>query len=159
ICFLKCGVKPMSDIVIDQPVMVEADLNYLVPTGEKPSRYIYDPPPGVAVQIGTFSAHRVPIVNARVAAPPGGLSLDRNGFELHVHTSALDDFSDPIAIRSLYYPESEQLIKRITGARRVVIFDHTLRDGAAGRGSSVHQPVKAIHNDQTFVSGRRRVRD
>ncbi|MFC0401297.1 CmcJ/NvfI family oxidoreductase [Paraburkholderia rhizosphaerae] len=149
----------MSDIVIDQPVMVEADLNYLVPTGEKPSRYMYDPPPGVAMQTGTFTAHRMPIVNARVAAPPGGLSIDRNGFELHGHTSALDDFSDPIAIKSVYYPESEQLIKRVTGARRVVIFDHTLRDGGAEPASGVHHPVKAIHNDQTFVSGRRRVRD
>ncbi|CAB3761353.1 CmcJ/NvfI family oxidoreductase [Paraburkholderia humisilvae] len=149
----------MSDIVIDQPVMVEADLKYLVSTGDKPSRYMYDPPPDASAQTGTFDAHRMPIVNARVAAPPGGLSLDRNGFELHVHTSALDDFSDPISIRSVYYPESEQLIKRLTGARRVVIFDHTLRDAGATRTSGVQEPVRAIHNDQTFVSGPRRVRD
>jgi hypothetical protein len=148
----------MSDIVIDQPVMVEADLNYLVPTGERPARYMVDPPPGAQLQNDTFKAHRVPIVNARVAAPPGGLVLDRNGFELHAHTSALDDFSDPIAIQSVYYPESERAIKRLTGTRHVVIFDHTLRDGNAARASGVHEPVKAIHNDQTFVSGPRRVR-
>jgi hypothetical protein len=149
----------MNDIVIDQPVMVEADLNYLVPTGERPSRYMDDPPPGVPQQNCTFNAHRMPIVNARVAAPPGGLSLDRNGFELHAHTRALDDFSDPIAIESVYYPESERLIKRLTGARRVVIFDHTLRDGNAARANGVREPVKVIHNDQTFVSGPRRVRE
>ncbi|CAB3757103.1 CmcJ/NvfI family oxidoreductase [Paraburkholderia solisilvae] len=148
----------MSDIVIDQPVMVEAELNYLVPTGERPLRYSYEPPPGVPAQTGTFNMHRVPIVNARVAAPPGGLSLDRNGFELHAHKSALDDFSDPIAIESVYYRESEQLLKRLTGARRVVIFDHTLRDGDDARASGVHAPVKVIHNDQTLVSGPRRVR-
>jgi hypothetical protein len=150
----------MSDIVIDQPVMVEADLNYQVPNGARPYRYMYDPPPGVPRETGTYRAHRVPIVNARVAAPPGGLSIDRNGFELHAHTSALDDFSDPRAIESVYYPESIQLIKRLTGARSVVIFDHTLRDAdPATRPEDGHQPVMTIHNDQTFVSGPRRVRE
>jgi hypothetical protein len=150
----------MSDIVIDQPVMVEADLNYLVPDGGRPYRYMYEPPSGVPREAGTYRAYRMPIVNARVAAPPGGLSIDRNGFELHAHTSALDDFSDPRAIESVYYPESIQLIKRLTGARSVVIFDHTLRDAdPATRAHNGHEPVKTIHNDQTFVSGPRRVRE
>jgi hypothetical protein len=150
----------MSDIVIDQPVMVEADLNYLVPDGQRPYRYMYDPPTGVPREGGTYRAHRVPIVNARVAAPPGGLSLDRNGFELHAHKSALDDFSDARTIESVYYPESIELIKRLTGARRVVVFDHTLRDAdPASRPGNGHEPVKTIHNDQTFVSGPRRVRE
>jgi hypothetical protein len=39
------------------------------------------------------------------------------------------------------------------------VFDHTLRDGNAGRAAGVREPVKYIHNDQTFVSGPRRVRD
>ena len=32
--------------VIDALPSVEANLNYLVPTTEKPFRYTYDPPPG-----------------------------------------------------------------------------------------------------------------
>ena len=39
------------------------------------------------------------------------------------------------------------------------MFDHTLRDGNAERADGVREPVKYIHNDQTFVSGPRRVRD
>jgi hypothetical protein len=66
------------------------------------------------------------VSNARLAPPPGGLSLDRNGFELHKYASALTVFFDPAAVEGIYYPESEALLKRWTGAKRVVIFDHTL---------------------------------
>ncbi len=41
----------------------------------------------------------------------------------------------------------------------MVVFDHTLRDGKPERAEGVREPVKYIHNDQTFVSGPRRVRD
>ncbi len=150
----------MSDVLIEQPAVVEAELNYLVANGEKPATYACDPPPGVTLRSGVYRTHRVPVANARVAPPPGGLSLDRNGFELHHHPSALTDFSDRAAIEHIYYRESEALLKRWTGAKRVVIFDHTLRDGEApSRDRGVREPVKFIHNDQTFVSGPRRVRD
>ncbi|EDZ97256.1 conserved hypothetical protein [Burkholderia sp. H160] len=149
----------MSDIVVEQPAVVEADLNYLVANGVKPATYAYDPPAGVPPRSGVYQTRRVKIANARVTPPPGGLSLDRNGFELRRHASALSDFADPAVIERIYYPESEALLKRWTGAQRVVIFDHTLRDGRTTRASGVREPVKYIHNDQTFVSGPRRVRD
>lgn len=149
----------MSDIVIDRPVSVDADLNYLVADGSRPVNYTFEPPPGVPWRSGAYRAYHLPVVNARVAPPPGGLALDRTGFELRRHRSALGDFSDRAAIESVYYPEAEQLLKQATGARRVVIFDHTLRDGTADRPAGVREPVMYIHNDQTFVSGPRRVRD
>jgi hypothetical protein len=155
----------MSDIVIDiidtpaSATTIQAELNYLEFNGERPVAYQYDPPPGVPKRSGIYRAHQVTISNARVAPPPGALSIDRNGFELHRHASALRDFSDPEEIRSIYYPQAETLLKQATGAKRVVIFDHTLRDGRLDRDASVREPVKYIHNDQTFVSGPRRVRD
>ncbi|SAK91305.1 CmcJ/NvfI family oxidoreductase [Caballeronia ptereochthonis] len=153
----------MSDIVVEketeQQFEVQAELNYLVPTGVKPVSYAYDPPPGVPRRTGEYRARTVTISNARLRPPPGGLSLDRNGFELHRSTPALADFSGEAAIRSTYYAQSERLLKQWTGAKRVVIFDHTLRDGGAARAGGVKEPVHLIHNDQTFVSGPRRVRD
>jgi hypothetical protein len=152
----------MSDIVIDTPASVttiEAELNYLESNGERPVSYLYEPPPGVPKRSGVYRAHRVTISNARIAPPPGALSLDRNGFELHRRASALSDFSDPAKIESVYYREADALLKEATGAKRVVVFDHTLRDGRVDRHDGVREPVKYIHNDQTFVSGPRRVRD
>jgi hypothetical protein len=152
----------MSDAVIEQPQQhaeVEAGLNYLVPTGVKPIAYAYDPPPGVPSRSGEYRTHAVKISNARLRPPPGGLSLDRNGFELHRAPSVLSDFSDDAAIRSAYYAQAERLLKAWTGAKRVVIFDHTLRDGDRARADGVREPVHRVHNDQTFVSAPRRVRD
>jgi hypothetical protein len=152
----------MSDIVVDTPASVttiEAELNYLESNGERPVSYQYEPPPGVPKRSGVYRAHRVTISNARIAPPPGALSLDRNGFELHRCASALSDFSDPAKIESVYYREADALLKEATGAKRVVVFDHTLRDGRVDRHDGVREPVKYIHNDQTFVSGPRRVRD
>jgi len=152
----------MSDIAVDTPASattIDTELNYLEFAGEKPVSYQYEPPPGVPKRSGVYRAYRVPISNARVAPPPGALSLDRNGFELHRQPSALRDFSDPQQIKSVYYAEAESLLKRATGAQRVVVFDHTLRDGKPERSDGVREPVKYIHNDQTFVSGPRRVRD
>jgi hypothetical protein len=152
----------MSDAVIDTPASattIQAELNYLEFTGERPVSYQYEPPPGVPKRSGVYRAHQVTISNARVAPPPGALSLDRNGFELHRRASVLRDFSAPEQIESLYYPEAQALLKQATGAKRAVVFDHTLRDGRVDRDAGVREPVKYIHNDQTFVSGPRRVRD
>jgi hypothetical protein len=64
-------------------------------------------------------------------------------------------------VRTIYYPEVEQLVKAATGASRVVIFDHTVRiEDAAQRGErAVRAPVRVVHNDYTVRSGRQRVRD
>ena len=64
-------------------------------------------------------------------------------------------------LRSVYYPEMEQLVKDMTGAARVLIFDHTLRaeDNATREEKKVREPVRRVHNDYTEWSGPQRVRD
>jgi hypothetical protein len=110
---------------------------------------------------GALEPRRVTIRDARPLAAAGELSLDKSGFERIAHTSALTDFTDDAAIRSIYYSESEQVLLKATGAEKVVVFDHTLRDSLNGSRatSSLREPVRRVHNDQTFVSGPRRVRD
>ena len=56
------------------------------------------------------------------------LSLDTNGFVLIKHETVVKDFYDPEEVKSVYYPEVEQLLKRVTGAERVVVFDHIVRN-------------------------------
>jgi hypothetical protein len=150
----------VSNVTRNVAQAVEADLNYLASNSAHPVTYTYEPPEGIPERTGEYRLFRVPITNARITPPPGGFSLDRNGFELHAHASEVTVFSDPAVIEARYYPETDALLKRLTGASKVVIFDHTLRDGAADRrAEGVREPVKYVHNDQTFVSGPRRVRD
>ncbi|SOE93682.1 hypothetical protein SAMN05414139_06467 [Burkholderia sp. D7] len=140
---------------------VEAELNYLRAGEGRPVSYTFEPPPGVPWTSGALEPRRVTIRDARPLAAAGELSLDKSGFERVAHRSALTDFSDDAAIRSIYYSESEQVLLKATGAEKVVVFDHTLRDSLNGSRatSSLREPVRRVHNDQTFVSGPRRVRD
>ena len=140
---------------------VEAELNYLRAGEGRPVSYTFEPPPGVPWTSGALEPRRVTIRDARPLAAAGELSLDKSGFERVAHASALTDFSDDSAIRSIYYSESEQVLLKATGAEKVVVFDHTLRDSLSGSRAtaSLREPVRRVHNDQTFVSGPRRVRD
>jgi hypothetical protein len=77
------------------------------------------------------------------------------------HDTAVKDFYDPDEVKSVYYPEVERLIKRVTGAERVVVFDHIVRNPVlaerAEKGARL--PAKMVHNDYSFNSAPRRVRD
>ena len=44
------------------------------------------------------------------------------------HKTAVTDFFDKQQLESVYHPEVEQLIKQVTGAARVVVFD-SAKDG------------------------------
>jgi len=140
---------------------VEAELNYLRAGEGRPVSYTFEPPPGMPWTSGALEPRRVTIRDARPLAAAGELSLDKSGFERIAHASALTDFSDDAAIRSIYYSESEQVLLKATGAEKVVVFDYTLRDSLSGSRAtaSLREPVRRVHNDQTFVSGPRRVRD
>lgn len=138
---------------------VEATLNYLADASERPVYYAYEPPAGTPRSTGKFEPHSVPIHNARKVLDE--LSLDRQGFALVHQLSAVRDFYDPEEVRSVYYPEVEQLLKDATGAEKVVIFDHQVRNiELAKRGEkNAREYGRAVHNDYTAKSGPRRVRD
>ena len=94
---------------------------------------------------------------------PTRLSLDREGVALVEHHSAVRDFYDEDELRRVYYPEAERLVAEVTGASRVLVFDHTIRRRVA-RGidrspGTPRQPVTSVHNDYTLKSGPQRVRD
>jgi hypothetical protein len=139
---------------------VEATLNYLAPTAAKPYAYTFSPIPGGRPQrSGEPEPHRLVIRNGRPLLP--SLSLDREGFTLLRRASRVADFYDEAAVKAVYYPEVERLVKEATGAARVAIFDHTLRSAAKSErdGSAVREAVQRVHNDYTAKSGPQRVRD
>jgi len=140
---------------------VEAELHYLAPMSERPRNYTYDPPPGVARSNSTDEAHVVPVYSLRPIV--ADVSLDREGFGLLHHASAVRDFYDDDEVRRVYYPEAEQALAEATGARRVFVFDHTVRRRVAGMEDRApgtpRQPATRVHVDHTAKSGPQRVRD
>ena len=136
-----------------------APLNFMLPMAEKPFSYNYDPGPGVTLRNSEMVTHNVPLHDARPVND--ALSLDREGFVLLQHSTAATDLYDEATIRSVYYPECERLMREATGARRVVVFDHIVRNAAkaAVKGSGIKQPAGRVHNDYTAWSAPQRVRD
>ena len=139
--------------------VVNARLNYLAEATPKPVNYAYEPPAGVPRRSGKYAAQTVAIRNGREML--GQFSLDTNGFVLTEHETAVKDFYDPEEVKSVYYPEVERLIKGVTGAERVVVFDHIVRNPVlAERGEKgARPPAKVVHNDYSLKSAPRRVRD
>jgi hypothetical protein len=148
----------MDGLAVADLKSVVAPLNFLVPMAEKPVAYNYEPPPGVPVRTGKSEEHQVPIRDARPLI--GRLSLDKEGFVLLQHQTAVKNFYDEDEITSVYYSECEQVIREVTGAARVVAFDHIVRNAAmaALAGSCVKIPAKRVHNDYTAWSSPQRVR-
>jgi len=136
---------------------VEAPVNYLADLSIKP--VTYNPPPGtgLARRVGNYRDFKVRIHDARPIA--ADLSLDRQAFILTHHDTEVCDFYDKEELRTRYEAEVEALIRRETGASKVVVFDHTIRtaDRAVERGHRT--PVRSVHNDYTDRSGPQRVLD
>jgi hypothetical protein len=151
----------LSPDVIRGLPCVEGVLNYLAPMAERPMNLAYDPPPGMPRSTGVPEPHRVMIHDARPLA--GRLSLDSEALAVVTHNSAVRDFYDEDELRRVYYPEAECLVAEVTGATRVLVFDHTVRRRVWGRvdrsAGTPRQPVTAVHNDYTINSGPQRVRD
>lgn len=146
---------------IESLPFVLAELNYLAPTDGKPRTYAFDPPPGEPKSTALPEPHQVPVFDGRSISD--SFSLDREGFALVRHPTAVRDFYNEEEIRKVYYPAAESFIRATLRADRVVIFDHTVRrrvDGAADiRGAGPRQPATRIHVDQTDASGANRVRE
>jgi hypothetical protein len=143
-----------------QPVnFVKASLTYLVDTGDKPVSYSAEPGSTPTHHKGQYEEHTVAIQNGRPLVDR--LSLDREGFIFVNHETQVKDFYDEEELLAVFYPEVERMVKELTGATRVFIFDHTLRaaDDQTREEKKVGEPVRRVHNDYTDWSGPQRVRD
>jgi hypothetical protein len=151
----------MNTTAIEHLPRVAAALRYLEPTSGKPRSFEFDPPPGVPQTTAVYREHTVEIRDVRPVATT--LSLEDEGFQLLTAPTSVTDFDDEETIRTRYYAETISLLEELTGASRVVVFDHTIRrriPGATDRATGIpRQPVPRVHNDYTVKSGPQRVRD
>jgi len=138
---------------------VTVDIPYTIETGEPLVNETFGPNNIRRRRTGMHDSQRVAVHNGRLLADQ--LSLDEQGFVFVEHKTKVADFFDPSQLDSVYYPEVEQLIKKTSGASRVVIFDHTLRSGdeTEREAKLIREPVLSAHNDYTEWSGPNRVRE
>jgi len=151
----------MNTAAIEHLPHVAAGLSYLDPPSGKPRWLEYEPPPGVPRTTAVYREHTVAIRDVRPVAST--LSLEHEGFQLLSAPTSVRNFDDEEFVRTRYYAETIALLEELTGASRVVVFDHTIRrriPGATDRSTGIpRQPVPRVHNDYTVKSGPQRVRD
>ena len=139
---------------------IQAPLKFIKPQDEKPVFHSSALTGGKQKMFFDTEDHTVAIADMREVADT--LSIDREGFELTNHESAVEDFYDDDAIERVYYPEIQALLRRELGATKVVIFDATRRsDGGEGAKNpdGLRGPASRVHVDYTVKSGPQRVRD
>jgi hypothetical protein len=138
---------------------IEATLNYIVDDGSKIFTVTANPGGTDVRSGGTPDPRRVTVYNGRPHTKD--FALERDGFRFVRHDTQVKDFYDADEIKRVYYPEMEALIKAESGAKRVVVFDHTLRtaNDALREEKQIREVVRRVHNDYTEWSGPQRVRD
>ena len=145
---------------VTAPETIEATLSYFIDTEAMPVTLV-GAPGGSDQRLGGGKPdpHRVVIRNGRIETDR--FALERNGFRFVHHDTEVADFFDEGEVRRVYYPEMEALVKAESGARRVVVFDHTLRtpDQDLREAAKIREVVRRVHNDYTEWSAPKRVRD
>lgn len=122
--------------------------------GSAPWNYVEQPPEGSPQRNYGEDQHEVTVHDIR--GREKDFDINTNGFGViqGVHSEE-KDFNDDDHIKRVYYPEVEKLLlDNVPGAKRIFIFDHTVRrsDPNARRA-----PVNRAHIDQTTKSAFMRV--
>lgn len=92
-------------------------------------------------------------------------STDKEGFSVHDFKTQYSTWENDADVRQTFYPEIVEFLKRTTGAKRVYVFDHTIRTKANQqkaitdeKNTSARAPVMLVHCDYTAESGPLRVK-
>ncbi|KAI0525880.1 hypothetical protein F5B22DRAFT_257942 [Xylaria bambusicola] len=161
----------MATTVITTPTQ-EVALN----RGEKPQRrdvssfinYYRDPGDGsppmpVRISDKTVKNERPtiskPAIIKDITGQEDTYTLDKYGFQFCRRPTFLhgSDFHDSGLVQAKYYPEAKQLLKDVTGAHRIHIFDHKVRIGPSnwhklGEGNrTTRGPLFRAHVDQSYA--------
>lgn len=150
---------------------VTSTVNYTVDNGRPAIYYFYDPEPETELNPAGTDPRRVQIWDAWPLSD--ALSADREGFELHNFDPSFVGFDQDDKIRETFYPQVVDFVKLHTEAKRVVVFDHTIRrrqppeqmvfsrpSTEFQQQTTVQRPaVLLVHSDYTVQSGPQRVRD
>jgi hypothetical protein len=142
-----------------QPLVVQAEIDFLVSEVERPFTYAHETPAGGEAETARFASHMVQIQDVRDAEP---LRLDEHGAVLGWWPTRVRRFYDESHVRRRYYPESADIIKAALGADQVIVFDHNVRRGSAlqvqAARTDLGRPVHHAHTDYTPHSALQRLR-
>ena len=141
--------------------IVRATINYTVDNGIPADYYFYEPDASVKLNPPGTDTREVEIHNGWSRRED--LDIERQGYLLRDFAEGFTNFDNDAAVKNEFYAQVIEFVKRNAGARRVVVFDHTIRKRMPADLSvqtTVNRPaVLLVHSDYTVASGPQRVRD
>ena len=120
---------------------VSATLNYLAPDSVRNRLYVA---PGDQLATTRYEPHTVRVNDGRPCRDE--FTLDRTGFALVDHRSAVTGIADAAVLDDVYTPESLDLVRQLTGADRVVSLGWMLRRTTPERNGAL-PPAPDVHTD------------
>ncbi|KIM43506.1 hypothetical protein M413DRAFT_443437 [Hebeloma cylindrosporum] len=148
-------------MAVSTPATTTAKLLYAVePEGGVRAYQHVNADPTTGERKRNYGFENKDVVVENLRGKEDSVTIDTAGFQFFKHTSKHTSFANDEEIHQEYYPESIELIKSLTGASRVVLFDHTIRRRRPGQlddGADRRQPVAQVHVDQTKKSSIARV--
>jgi hypothetical protein len=145
----------------DSLAFVKSTMNYSVDNGRPPDYYFYEPDTPVELNPPGTDSKEVKIYDGWPKVEQ--FSVDREGFELKAFEAEFDQFDNDEAIKNRFYAQIVDFVKAHTGAKRVEVFDHTIRKRLPADlkvQTTVQRPaVMLVHSDYTVKSGPQRVHD
>lgn len=141
---------------------VQATFNYTKDVEQLTELYYYESPAANGIHEPGDDSHRMPVHDGWHRA--SSFSVDKEGFSLHSFSTAFTGWDDEASVTKDFYPEVVDFLKETQGAKRVLVFDHTIRtkSNAAKKitqetGTSQRAPIRLVHCDYTADSGPLRV--
>lgn len=131
---------------------------YYASAGDRQLFHYAYAPHGTAETNIDFVEHEVEIRDVRKS--PQALRLEVEGARVLPHRSGVQRFYDQDELRRVGYPETADLVRSVTGAAEVVVFDHNIRvrrnQPKTLTAGDVKEPVFHVHTDFSGSSARNR---
>ena len=148
----------MSTISHHVTASVHSSVYYAARSGDRRLFHYAYAPHGTEETNVEFVEHVAEIADVRWL--PWSLRLEVEGASMLRHRSDVRRFYDEEELRRVGYPETAELVRSVTGAADVVVFDHNIRGrterAKAPLAESVRPPVFHIHTDFTARSAQER---
>ena len=148
----------MSTISHHLTASVRSSVYYAARSGDRRLFHYAYAPHGTEETNVEFVEHVAEIADVRWL--PWSLRLEVEGASMLRHRSEVRRFYDEEELRRVGYPETAELVRSVTGAADVVVFDHNIRGRTervkAPLAESVRPPVFHIHTDFTGRSAQAR---
>jgi glutathione S-transferase len=157
------GAAAADGTTVAAPTKVRSIFNYTKDVERLTEIYFYECEAAKDIHEPGDDPHEMAVTDGWHRAD--SFSVDKEGFSIHEFKSAYDQWENDEAVKMNFYPEVVEFLKRTVRAKRVLVFDHTIRTKlneakklTQETNTSQRAPVMLVHCDYTAESGPLRVR-